>query len=45
MKYLSPDLLEEIVKRLVQRMQPEKVILFGSHAYGEPTEDSAPSYS
>jgi predicted nucleotidyltransferase len=32
--------LEEIVAKLVQGLQPEKVILFGSHAYGEPTEDS-----
>ncbi|WP_068815555.1 nucleotidyltransferase domain-containing protein [Phormidesmis priestleyi] len=40
MKYLSAELLKEIVERLVQGLQPEKVILFGSHAYGEPHEDS-----
>jgi uncharacterized protein len=40
MQYLSSELLDEIVNRLVQRLHPEQVILFGSHAYGEPTEDS-----
>ncbi len=32
--------LNEIVRRLVADYQPEKIILFGSYAYGEPTEDS-----
>ena len=40
MQSLSSELLDEIVTRLVQRLHPEQVILFGSHAYGEPTEDS-----
>jgi predicted nucleotidyltransferase len=40
MQYLSSELLDEIVNRLVQGLHPERVILFGSHAYGEPTEDS-----
>jgi uncharacterized protein len=40
MKQLSSELLAEIVQRLVQGLQPEQVILFGSHAYGEPNEDS-----
>jgi uncharacterized protein len=40
MKHLPSELLEDIVQRLVQGLQPEKVILFGSHAYGEPNEDS-----
>ncbi len=40
MKYLSAELLKEIVERLVRGLQPEKVILFGSYAYGEPNEDS-----
>ena len=30
----------EIVERVVERYRPKKVILFGSYAYGEPTEDS-----
>lgn len=40
MKKLSPELLEEIVKRLVESLHPEKIILFGSHAYGNPVETS-----
>ena len=28
------------VKRLAQEFNPERVILFGSHARGKPTEDS-----
>ncbi|WP_369018047.1 nucleotidyltransferase domain-containing protein [Thermatribacter velox] len=40
MKHLSSELLEEIVKRLVENLHPEKIILFGSHAYGNPVETS-----
>jgi predicted nucleotidyltransferase len=40
MQLLSSELLDEIVDRLVKGLQPEKIILFGSHAYGEPTPDS-----
>lgn len=32
--------IEEIVRRLVAGMQPQRIILFGSHAYGQPTTDS-----
>ncbi len=30
----------DIVERLKERYQPEKIILYGSFAYGEPNEDS-----
>jgi uncharacterized protein len=40
MQVLSLQLLEEIVRRLVDVLKPEQIILFGSHAYGEPNEDS-----
>jgi len=40
MKHLSVELLEEIVRRLVDGLHPEEIILFGSHAYGHPTETS-----
>lgn len=40
MKHLPAELLEEIVKRLVNGLHPEEIILFGSHAYGEPIESS-----
>ena len=32
--------LERMVKRLVEELQPEQIILFGSYAYGQPTEGS-----
>ena len=32
--------IEAVVKRLVAQFHPERVILFGSYAYGEPTPDS-----
>lgn len=28
------------VKRIVSELKPEKIILFGSYAYGKPTSDS-----
>lgn len=33
-------IISDIVERLKRDYQPEKIILFGSYAYGEPTEDS-----
>jgi predicted nucleotidyltransferase len=32
--------LPKAVKRLVAELKPEKIILFGSYAYGTPTPDS-----
>jgi predicted nucleotidyltransferase len=32
--------IDEIVKRIADNYHPEKIILFGSYAYGTPTEDS-----
>ena len=32
--------IERIVKRIAEGYRPLKVILFGSHAWGKPTEDS-----
>lgn len=32
--------LNEIVKRITSFCSPEKIILFGSYAYGQPTADS-----
>jgi predicted nucleotidyltransferase len=40
MKTISENLLQEITRRLVAELKPEKVILFGSHAWGKPTDDS-----
>jgi predicted nucleotidyltransferase len=40
MKVWSEGVIEEIVKRLVAEFDPEAIYLFGSHAWGEPDEDS-----
>jgi predicted nucleotidyltransferase len=32
--------IRRYVRQVVERFHPEKVILFGSHAYGRPHEDS-----
>lgn len=33
-------IISDIVEKLKEGYQPEKIILFGSYAYGKPTEDS-----
>lgn len=33
-------LIQNICKRIAETYRPEKVILFGSHAYGSPTPES-----
>lgn len=32
--------LKEAVRRIINNFNPEKIILFGSYAYGQPTADS-----
>src|SRR2546423_13782241 len=34
------DVLEPYLRAIVEKVHPEKIILFGSYAYGSPTEDS-----
>ena len=34
------DDIDALARELAERFDPEQIILFGSHAYGEPTEDS-----
>jgi predicted nucleotidyltransferase len=36
----SRQVIEEIVKKIVIEYSPQKVILFGSYAYGNPDEES-----
>ncbi|HZL77918.1 MAG TPA: nucleotidyltransferase domain-containing protein [Candidatus Limnocylindrales bacterium] len=40
MKVIPPGLLETAVERLKAEFQPEEIYLFGSHAWGTPTDDS-----
>ena len=34
------DVLPAAIDRIVQTLRPEKIILFGSYAYGDPSPDS-----
>ena len=35
------EALPRAIQRIVEALHPEKIILFGSYAYGTPTPDSA----
>lgn len=37
---LSPELIHQITSRLVQKLNPEIIILFGSYAWGSTDEES-----
>jgi len=37
---LTDEQLDEIVRRLVAALAPQRIYLFGSHAYGQPRQDS-----
>ena len=37
---VTAELLKKIVQRIVAGVQPQKIILFGSYAYGTPSPDS-----
>jgi predicted nucleotidyltransferase len=39
-KSKTQDVLAKIVEILVREYQPEKIVLFGSYAYGTPDEES-----
>jgi uncharacterized protein len=32
--------IEEVCRRIAEEFEPEKIILFGSHVYGQPTPES-----
>ncbi len=34
------ETLPQAIERIVSELKPEKIILFGSYAYGNPTQDS-----
>ena len=37
---INEELIKEIKNRIVSEVHPEKIVLFGSYAYGTPTKDS-----
>ena len=37
---VSREAIQKYADAIAREFRPEKIILFGSHAYGEPTEDS-----
>ncbi len=37
---VTEEQLQEVVQRIVQTFDPQRIVLFGSHAYGEPRSDS-----
>lgn len=37
---ITPEIIEEVKKRLVDVYQPEVIYLFGSYAWGNPDEES-----
>jgi uncharacterized protein len=37
---LRSDHIQELSQQIAAQFSPERIILFGSHAYGEPTADS-----
>ncbi len=40
MKKEVKTIVSEIVEKLKREYKPQRIILFGSYAYGNPTEDS-----
>jgi uncharacterized protein len=40
MQPITEEIIQEIKNRIVKGVHPEKIILFGSYAYENPTKDS-----
>ena len=40
MQPITEELIQEVKNRIVSEVHPEKIVLFGSYAYGTPTKDS-----
>jgi len=40
MSKISRPLIRKFARQVAQQFNPQKIILFGSYAYGKPTEDS-----
>ena len=41
---VTPELLDEVVRRLVDTFHPGRIYLFGSHAWGTPGPDRVFKY-
>lgn len=39
-RHEARDVIQDILEKLIAEYAPQKVILFGSYAYGEPDKDS-----
>ncbi len=37
---ITPAQIQRVTDEIARKFQPERIILFGSYAYGTPTEDS-----
>jgi len=37
---IPQQVIEDVVRQIVERFQPQRIILFGSYAYGQPRPDS-----
>ena len=37
---VNEQTIQDLCNRIVQDFQPDRIILFGSYAYGNPTPDS-----
>lgn len=37
---ITQEMIQEVIQRLVAVYRPERIYLFGSYAWGQPTEDS-----
>lgn len=40
MNYISKETITDIARKIAERFNPEKIILFGSYAWGKPDRDS-----
>ncbi|MEK7146791.1 MAG: nucleotidyltransferase domain-containing protein [Patescibacteria group bacterium] len=40
MNQITQEKIQEVTEKIVREFQPEKIILFGSYAWGTPTQDS-----
>ena len=37
---ITPAAIAKLARQIAERFRPDRIILFGSHAYGEPHDDS-----